>query len=50
MKYGRSLMLMALGAGTVLAYQRYNKPIMRKMEKMFNKTMRKAENELENMM
>jgi hypothetical protein len=49
-KYGRSLMLMALGAGAVLAYQKYNKPIRRQMEKVVDQTMKKAENKLENMM
>lgn len=50
MKYGKNLMLMALGAGAVLAYQKYSKPIKRKMEKVVDQTMHKAENKLENMM
>ena len=37
MKLGKSMMLMALGAGTVIMYQKYNEPLMRKMSKMMNK-------------
>ena len=47
---GKSMALMALGAGAVLAYQKYNKPVMKKMEKVVDKTMKKANNKLEDMM
>lgn len=50
MKIGKSMILMGLGAGAVLAYQKYNKPIMEKMEKMVDKTMKKANEKLEDMM
>ena len=50
MKMGRSLALLALGAGAVLAYQRYNKPVMKKMENVVDKTMKKTNDKLENMM
>lgn len=46
----RDMALVGLGAGTVLMYQKYNKPMMRKMEKMVEKTMRNADKQLENMM
>lgn len=44
MKFGKNVALMALGAGAVLAYQKYNKPVKNEMEKMVNKTVRKADN------
>ena len=50
MKLGKSLALMGMGAGAVLAYQKYNKPVMDKMEKIVDKTMKKANEKLENMM
>jgi hypothetical protein len=50
MKYGKSLALMALGAGTLLAYQRYNKPVMQRVKHEVNKTVAKTNNKLENMM
>ena len=50
MKLGRNLALMALGAGAVLAYQKYNKPVMKKMEKVVDRTMKKTNDTLENMM
>lgn len=50
MKIGKSMILMGLGAGAVLAYQKYNKPVMEKMEKMVDKTMKKANEKLEDMM
>jgi hypothetical protein len=50
MKLGRNIALMALGAGAVLAYQRYNKPVMRKVEKVVDRTMKKTNDALENMM
>lgn len=41
---------MMMGAGAVLAYQKYKKPVMKKMCEMKNKVMNKADNMLENMM
>ena len=37
---------MSMGAGAVLAYQKYNKTVMKKLEDF----MKKKSNELENMM
>ena len=50
MKLGKSLALMGMGAGAVLAYQKYNKPVMDKMEKIVDKKMKKANEKLEDMM
>ena len=50
MKFGKNLVLMSLGAGAVLAYQKYSKPAMKKIEQTVYKTMKKATNKLEDMM
>ena len=50
MKLGKNALMMALGAGAVLAYQKYNKPVMKKMEKTADKMIRKADKKLEDMM
>ncbi|MDD4547990.1 MAG: hypothetical protein PHI05_04540 [Bacilli bacterium] len=50
MSIGKNLALITLGAGAVLAYQKYNKPIRKQMEKVVDQTMKKTENKLENMM
>lgn len=49
MKIVKEMALMGLGAGAVLAYQKYNKPVMNKMKKMMDKAMNIADSELENM-
>ncbi len=41
---------MMMGAGAVLAYQKYKKPMMKKMCEMKDKMMKKTDNMLENMM
>jgi len=38
MKMGKTMALIGLGAGAVLAYQKYNKPMMKKMEKVVDNT------------
>lgn len=50
MKIGKNIALLAMGAGAVLAYQKYNKPVMKKMNKVVDKTIKKANNKLEDMM
>ena len=45
MKMAKTMMLMALGGASVIAYQKYNKPLMKKMSKMMNK----MDNKLEDM-
>lgn len=46
MKLGKDIALMAMGAGAVLAYQKYSKPIM----KAVDNTAKKANDKLEDMM
>lgn len=46
----KDAMYMALGAGAVLAYQKYNKPMMKMMEKETDKMLEKADKTIENMM
>ena len=50
MKLAKSVALMGMGAGAVLAYQKYNKPVMKKVEKVMDATMKKANKKLEDMM
>lgn len=50
MKMGKDMALIALGAGAMYAYDRYNKPVMRKVEKTVDKTLKKANDKLEDMM
>lgn len=50
MKFVKGMSLMALGVGATLAYQKYKKPMMKKMEKCMNKTTKKVDNKLEDMM
>lgn len=42
--------LMGMGAGAVLAYQKYKKPVTKQVEKVVDSTMKKANKKLENMM
>ncbi len=46
---GKNIALMAIGAGAVLAYQRYNKPLAKRMDRMVDKTLDKASKTLEDM-
>lgn len=50
MKMVKSMALMMMGAGAVLAYQKYSKPMMKAMEKTIDNAMEKASESLENMM
>ncbi len=50
MKFAKDMALMGLGAGAVLAYQKYNKPVRKGVEKAVDSTMKKANKKLENMM
>ena len=40
MKVAKSMALMAMGAGALLAYQQYSKPVMNKMTKAANKAVK----------
>ena len=46
----KSMMLIGIGIGASVAYQKYSKPVMKKMEKFANKTMNKVNKDLEEMM
>ena len=50
MKLEKDLALMGLGAGAVLAYQKYSKPVMKKIDKLVDTKMKKVDSALENMM
>lgn len=50
MKFTRDMLMMTMGAGAVLAYQKYRKPVMKKMECVANKAYKKADKALEDMM
>lgn len=50
MKLGKDLALMGLGAGAVMAYQKYGAPMKIKAEKAINKTMKKLDNKINQMM
>jgi len=50
MKVLRSMALIAMGAGAVLAYQKYSEPVMQKLGDLAEDTMQKATKKLEDMM
>ena len=50
MKIVKSMALVAMGAGAVLAYQKYSEPLMNKLEKVAEDALMKADKKLEDMM
>ena len=46
----KGAMLIGIGIGATVAYQKYSKPVMQEMEKFANKTMKKVNKELEEKM
>ncbi len=50
MKIVKSMALIAVGAGAVLAYQKYSEPVMEKLEDIADDVMKKANKKLEDMM
>lgn len=50
MKIAKSMALIAVGAGAVLAYQKYSEPVMNKLEDIADEAMKKAEKKLDDMM
>ena len=50
MKFVKGMSLMAAGVGATLLYQKYSKPLMKKMQKEISKTTKKVGNQLEDMM
>lgn len=49
MKIGKDIALMAMGAGAVLAYQKYSKPVMKAVDNTAKKALKKANEKLEDM-
>ena len=50
MKIVKSMALIAMGAGAVLAYQKYSEPVMKRLEDLAEEAMIKADKKLEDMM
>ena len=50
MKATKNIMLMALGGCAVLAYQKYNKPVMKGIKKTLQNSGNKSVDKLEDMM
>jgi len=49
MKIAKSMALMAMGAGALLAYQKYEKPMMKEASKKIKSAMGKSDQMLEDM-
>lgn len=49
MKIAKTIALMAAGAGVVLAYQKFSKPVMKKMQEIMDDALEKAEEKLGDM-
>lgn len=45
----KSMALMAIGAGAVLAYQKYEKPMIKQMDKSMKKAVKKTNKALDDM-
>ena len=50
MKIAKTMALIAVGAGAVLAYQKYSEPVMDKLSDIADDAMKKASKRLEDMM
>lgn len=50
MKIVKTMALVAMGAGAVLAYQKYSEPLMKKLETIADDMIEKADEKLEDMM
>ena len=50
MKIVKSMALIAMGAGAVLAYQKYSEPLMNKLEDFAEEAMLRADKKLEDLM
>ena len=46
----RDMAMVAMGSAMTLAYQKYNKPMMKAMKNTFNKSMEKMDKTLDDMM
>ena len=49
MKFLKSMMLVGLGVGGTVVYQKYNKKAMKELDKFMNKTFKKIEDDLDEM-
>lgn len=49
MQIGKDVALVALGAAAVLAYQKYNKPVMEKIVKVKDEVLKNANKKLDSM-
>ena len=49
MKIAKDMALIAAGMGMLCAYQKYSKPVMKKMKKVVDKTMDSMNEKLDNM-
>ena len=49
MKIAKVVGLMAAGAGAVLAYQKFSKPVMKKMQEIMDDALLKADEKLDDM-
>jgi hypothetical protein len=49
LKFAKDVAFMAAGAGMVVAYNKYNKPLKKKLEKTVNSAAKSMNNKLENM-
>ena len=50
MKIVKSMALIAMGAGAVLAYQKYSEPVMEKLQTLADDAMKSASKKLDDMM
>ena len=50
MKIAKDMALVAAGMGMLCLYQKYNKPVMKKMKKIVDNTMDSVNEKLDNMM
>ena len=50
MKVLKSMALVAMGAGAILAYQKYSEPVMNKLSDIAEDAMKKTNKKLEDMM
>jgi hypothetical protein len=49
MQIGKDVALVAIGAAAVLAYQKYHKPVMEKIEKTTEEVLKRANKKLDSM-
>lgn len=50
MKIAKSMLLVGLGVGATVAYQKYSKPAMKKIENFIDKSVKNVDQELNGMM